>query len=118
MGTDIHLFVEKRVNGKWLSCDKWTVDRDGYYDGYYKHVDYKDSYYDDRNYDVFAMLANVRNGSGFAGCDTGDGFNVIAMPRGYPDDLSEEVKEYTDQYTEHTPTWLSLKEILEFDWNQ
>lgn len=118
MGTDIHLFVEKRVNGKWLSCDKWTTDREDYYDGPYKNVSYKDRYYDDRNYDVFAMLADVRNGSGFAGCDTGDGFNPIAMPKGYPDDMSDEVREYVSQYTEHTPTWISLRELLEYDWNQ
>jgi hypothetical protein len=119
MGTDIHLFVEKRVDGKWLSCDKWTIDHDPYYgpEGY-KHVDWKESFYSDRNYDVFAMLADVRNGSGFAGVDTGDGFNPIAYPKGYPNDMSPEVKAYTDKYTEHTPTWISLKELLEYDWYQ
>src|SRR5215469_11787636 len=31
-----------------------------------------------RNYDLFAILAGVRNGSGFGGCDTGDPVVPIA----------------------------------------
>lgn len=45
----------------------------------------------DRNYDVFAILANVRNGTGFAGIKTSSGFDPIDTPRGLPDDLSAEV---------------------------
>lgn len=43
-----------------------------------------------RNYDWFAILANVRNGRGFAGLYTGSGFDVIAEPRGYPENISNE----------------------------
>lgn len=101
-----------------------------------------DQYYSDRNYDVFAILANVRNGSGFAGTDTGDGFVPVSPPRGLPGDLSEEVLErlrvlgqdangdylpdpVDDVYDElektregywslgeHSFSWLTLKEIL------
>jgi hypothetical protein len=42
---------------------------------------------DERSYDTFAMLANVRNGRGFAGIKTSDGFPFIAEPRGLPDDF-------------------------------
>lgn len=42
---------------------------------------------DTRNYDTFAMLADVRNGRGFAGCDSGDGFEPICEPRGLPSDF-------------------------------
>lgn len=67
MGTDIHLFVETRVNGVWeLRSDAPR--------------------FSGRNYNEFAILAGVRNGTGFAGCDT-DGFAPIAEPRGLPDDM-------------------------------
>lgn len=45
-----------------------------------------------RNYNLFSILANVRNGVGFAGCKTGEGFEPIAMPRGFPADASPAVK--------------------------
>lgn len=44
-----------------------------------------------RNYDLFAMLADVRNGRGFAGDKTGEGFNPICQPKGIPKDASFEV---------------------------
>jgi len=49
-------------------------------------------WYGDRNYNAFAILADVRNGYGFAGCDTGDGFVPISTPKGFPDDMCEEVR--------------------------
>jgi hypothetical protein len=42
---------------------------------------------DPRSYNTFAMLADVRNGHGFAGVKTSDGFPVIHAPRSLPDDL-------------------------------
>lgn len=45
---------------------------------------------DPRSYNTFAMLADVRNGHGFAGIKTSDGFPVIHEPRGLPDDLAVE----------------------------
>ena len=110
MGCDIHPHVERRVNGKWevLESDPPAL----------KH----------RNYNTFAILADVRNGSGFAGIRTGGGFNPIAEPRGLPDDLSDElqgVKEerraYEDEprwFGDHSFTWLTLREILEYDYQQ
>lgn len=78
MGTDIHSVAQVRKDGKWL-----TVLQDVCGDG--------------RNYDTFAMLANVRNGRGFAGVKTGDGFPFIAEPRGLPDDF-QRVEPCDDSY--------------------
>lgn len=66
-----------------------------------------------RNYDLFAMLAGVRNGRGFAGVVTGAGFNPISEPRGLPDDLSPHMViaaepdgfEITDQATVANEMW-------------
>lgn len=44
-----------------------------------------------RNYNLFAILANVRNGRGFAGVKTGDGYEPIDMPRGLPPDVSQTI---------------------------
>lgn len=72
MGTDIHMAVEvKGKHGRWF----WYQRGNEIYDG--------------RNYDLFAQLADVRNGTGFAGVRTGSGFVPISSPRGLPNDISE-----------------------------
>jgi len=81
---------------------------------------------DNRNYNSFAVYADVRNGSGFAGCDTGEGWNPIASPRGLPKDfpvteecvhgveLPEEQKAPMSQWMgNHSHSWLLLSEMLE-----
>jgi hypothetical protein len=123
MGTDIHFYVERRVSsGEWVSADTWEPDeyweKDGTYGAVPLTVRFGKHFYDARNYDLFAILADVRNGSGFAGCDTGDGFNVIAQPRGLPDDMSPELAEYARRRCDHTPSWLLVSEIMAFDWTQ
>jgi hypothetical protein len=114
MGCDIHFYVEKREGDKWVSADKWTPDE---YDGRIR-VSWRDAFYSDRNYDLFAMLANVRNGYGFAGCDTGDGFKPIALPKGLPEDVSPEVKAESDRWNSdgHSHSFLTLAELEAYDW--
>ena len=114
MGCDIHFYVEKKEAGKWVTADKWSNP----YSDDHKDVDSKDEFYGNRNYDLFAILANVRNGYGFAGSPTGFGFVPICEPKGFPEDACEEVKELCEHCGEHTPSWLTLKEILDYDWTQ
>lgn len=82
--------------------------------------------FDGRNYDLFGILANVRNGYGFAGTDTGDEWPSIAADRGLPDDAdAEHIPEdprYIDdgEYRDlgdHSFTWVSLDELKAFDWD-
>jgi hypothetical protein len=117
MGCDIHFYVERREGDRWVPCDTW-IDLYPVTDGV--AADAGDNFYDDRNYDMFAMLADVRNGFGTAGIDRGDGFNVIAAPRGVPGDMCEELADRwsVDEEACHTPTWLLLSELLAFDWSQ
>ena len=77
-------------------------------------------FYDNRNYDVFAILADVRNGRGFAGVDTGDGFIPIDNPRGLPEDVSDEVMKESEHWglDGHSHSWFTLRELLEYDWDQ
>lgn len=120
MGCDIHMYVERKVNGLWVSAIE--RERNEYYDRYPESEREWSTpdFYDGRNYDLFAILANVRNGRGFAGIPTGSGFKPIAMPRGLPDDVSSEVKAESDYWGSdgHSHSYLTVAEILRFDWTQ
>lgn len=110
MGTDIHFFAErKNANGQW-EC---MHDEDPKWGGLDESI-----FYSRRNYDLFSILADVRNGFGFAGVPTGTKFNPIDTDRGMPDDASPGVQEQWDSRGEHTPSWLLLSEILSYDWDQ
>jgi hypothetical protein len=115
MGCDIHLYVEAKKNGKWEAIDKWQTDSDGYF-----CVPYEERFYTGRNYNLFSILADVRNGYGFAGSDTGDGFKPISSPKGNPSDISEQVKAESDKWGSdgHSHSFLTLKELLDYDWTQ
>jgi len=151
MGCDIHLFVETRdsADAPWrltrvvIPCH-WCDGKGAYRDG-------RECYgckgakgrpgYDARNYDVFAILADVRNGTGFAGCDLGDGFIPIADRRGLPPDMCQELQaiatgrgdseeaaearserldaEYGETWLgDHSHSWLKLSELLACDWSR
>ena len=118
MGCDIHLYVEKRVGGKWVTADTWELDKD--YDPPAMVVPYEKRFYTGRNYNLFAMLADVRNGRGFAGIKTGEGFNPIHEPKGLPDDISVEVGREAVRWAGdgHSHSWLTIRELLEYDWTQ
>lgn len=99
MGTDIHIYGEVMKDGKAHKMAPLFVSR---------------------CYSLFSILANVRNGYGCAGVDTGDSLNVIAEPRGLPEDTSEEVRVEVAEWEDdgHTFSWLFLDELLFFDWTQ
>jgi hypothetical protein len=115
MGCDIHLYVERRNGQGWESCDVWEKSE---YEPHEMTVPYGKHFYSDRSYDTFSILANVRNGYGFAGTDTGEGFVPIAAPRGLPDDLSPQLAAEAAIFLEHTPSWLTAKELMDYDWTQ
>lgn len=114
MGCDIHSIAQVFKNGKWETV---LGDVGG----------------DDRNYDSFAIMANVRNGYGFAGVETGEGWPFISEPRGLPVDLKlndegdadcppyrrEYQKEDDEPNTtkwlgDHSHSWLLLSEMENF----
>lgn len=70
MGTDIH--------GIWQRLDMATQ----------AWCDIASTYDQHRHYQLFAVLAGVRNGTGFAGVKTGDAVTPIAEQRGLPDDFA------------------------------
>jgi len=113
MGTDIHIVAEVFKDGRWHLADIQPSD--------------------DRNYRAFAILADVRNGYGFAGFDTGDPVTPISEPRGLPENMSPELRAKLERGNddesidengdeeewcwlgEHSFSWVTLKELLEYD---
>ena len=122
MGTDIHFYVQKRdpetlawefveapesILSEWDK--KWEEKNKG-------ERWYRRRWYHHRNYSLFAMFADVRNGYGFAGVDTGDGFIPIARPRGLPKDFvpNAYILEHDNPDDCHSLQWLSLREVLDY----
>ncbi len=83
MGTDIHGWVEVKVNNKWIA--------------------YKELSDDSRNYKRFGLLANVR-------CfDEPDN----REPLGLPADVSETVKLHSDYEDGHSHSYMTVKEAVD-----
>lgn len=126
MGTDIHFYVEKKQDGKWVSADTWYPNEDcgdGYKSIYKMGSGFEilsGPMYSSRNYGLFAMLANVRNGFGFAGVDTGDALFPIFETRGFPEDASPEVTSAYELWDSggHSTTYMTVQELMEYDWTQ
>lgn len=116
MGCDIHSVGQVRKNGEWETVLLRVAG-------------------DDRCYDTFACLANVRNGQGFAGVRTGSGFEPFSDPRGYPKDFItlpesdehlfpfpnvESECEYADPESQtawmgdHSHSYITLAELLQY----
>lgn len=123
MGTDIHGVFQKRAGDLW--------------------VDVPSGYNRERHYDLFAHLADVRNGSGFAGIVTGARVEPIAEPRGLPSDfeliddnqhpISDEIASEWEKKSDwwevgqtqplrwigdHSHSWLTAEEILSHDFER
>lgn len=108
MGTDIHPYAEHKLDGE--TWKRMIVSIPRY-----------------RNYAAFALLANVRNGFGFAGVPTHEAVVPIAEPRGFPPDTS--LKDNSDSenidwrgpnyisFGYHDFSWVTLEELkrINFD---
>ena len=90
---------------RWVSADKWERDDDEW------SVPYNSSYYDSRNYYLFSILADVRNGSGV---------QPINYPKGIPDDASTGYLYKCEQWDSdsHSHSYFTLDELLNVDWSE
>lgn len=131
MGTDIHPLVQRRKNEN----SEWEfVTIPGAAE---KAWDKRDAEpilqgLTGRNYQLFAVLGNVRNGYGFAGVVTGEPIPFISDCRGLPSDFTEQktvrfnkyASKWSDDeeeqmdYGDHSITWMTLAELLAYDWNR
>jgi len=103
------------------SCNSDPAERDEF-DRDYLEARYvqpgkvRDTWYSDRNYAVFAILGNVRNGRGFAGVYTHDPLPWISDSRGIPENATPETLAVLSD--EHSGTWCTLAEVLAYDWHR
>ena len=90
MGCDIHPYCEKLVDGKW----EFVLT----------------NIFDWRSYSIFGFLGDVRN---YSCCEP------LSKNRGLPEDVSEYVKKirYEDDQC-HSTSFLTLKELLDFDYDK
>ena len=111
MGCDIHLFTEikKSINSqnKWVNADNWRYNpyyQEGNDDG--ERMLNIESLYSGRNYELFGILAGVRDRNN----------DSIDDPRGLPEDVSEVTKKESDRWDGdgHSHSWLTLKELKEY----
>ena len=111
MGWDIHLYAEfrKEEGWGWLAAGELEEDEDG---GPLE-IPYKERLYTGRNYELFSILAGVRNGSNLKSISD-------PVARGLPPDVSLAVLAQSNDWGAdgHAHSFLSLKEILDFDWIQ
>lgn len=101
MGCDIHAFLEYKNNdGVWEDANIFEFDN---YDQAFQIMDV----YDGRDYELFAVLANVRN-------DNGN--RPISEPRGVPDDVSGNIKEEIKKWDcdGHSHSYYTLRELLDY----
>ena len=110
MGCDIHSFAEKRnkKTGDWEKVkDAFSLDD---FDKKYLNKEKGEHPFDWRNYSMFAFLAGVRN---YDCCEP------LSEPKGLPSDVSKEVKsEYGDGVDWHSESFLTGKELLNFDYDK
>lgn len=91
MGCDIHSYAERKVATGHEAIHGITP-------------------FDSRNYGTFGFLANVRNYSEVT---------PIAPRRGFPDDASPEAAADYEFWggDAHSPSWLTIKELSEFNYD-
>lgn len=131
MGTDIHLQVERynEETKTWIDINKEALPYRGTLDGLWGNSDdkpkrteqeiqdmifeYWNNNPENRCYMVFSLLANVRNGYGFAGVETYKPIEPIDHLRGFPSNTAfDEVFDEAEEWC-HSFTYYSMKELLE-----
>lgn len=126
MGCDIHMYAEKKIGDTWYPFtppehNKWyEEDEEDQPFNRQSALNHDDVAWDGRNYRIFAMLAGVRNGIGFASVKTGEPITPISKPRGLPEDVSAEVKQESDDWDidGHSHSWLTLAELEAVPWER
>jgi hypothetical protein len=114
MGCDIHLCVEQKIDGKWVAVKRPSEDT----------WDYGKSTLfwlaGQRSYNLFSILANVRNEQDVDGCNSDKRFSPIAMPKGLPTDMSPDVQANSDDWgcDGHSHSFHLLQDLLDYDWTQ
>lgn len=126
MGTDIHLGVERFTGSQWEPVDGLLPTESDYtilYESLRSNKDYEELrdhpkwWATNRNYDVFALLAGVRNGVGFAGRYRCEPVEPCFPDRGIPSDTSLPTDGESWLGGDHSFTHFTYKEAMQVPWN-
>lgn len=101
MGCDIHVYIEKKVE----NSNNWEMINLYYVDSYTKDIELV-SAYNERNYELFSILAGVRGWH-----------EPFIDPRGIPENASEKlvnIWKVANKDWCHTPSWYDLYELRLF----
>ena len=109
MGCDIHVLTEKYIDKKklWYNADNWRINPYFGEDKYETKYNLQEVYFE-RNYELFTLLADVRNYHNNIKC--------ICEPKGVPEDISEESLEEINRWDcdGHSHSYFTLKELYDF----
>lgn len=112
MGCDIHIKIEKRVDENWVDVPWTSGDARKYHNVSQDGVEMPD-YFDNRNYNLFAVLADVRNGT------WGERLTPISQPRDL--DRSTDARfcepSHTEWLGDHSFSHVTLKELQDYPWD-
>ncbi len=110
LATDILLWVETFDNGGWQFANPWRVERSG--PSATERIVWERPY-DERNYVLFGLLADVRNRDQLQ--------TPLDRPRGLPSDISDVARRivafWEDGIGVNDASWFSAEELLSHDWN-
>lgn len=125
MGCDIHFAIQVLRDNGWESIQwqdaPYNFERETWVP--IPDIPIAPAVFSGRNYDLFGILADVRNGTGFAGIVTGDEWPSIAPHRGLPEGFDPEAVTINPKYNEprwvgeHSFTWATLEELKAYDWD-
>ena len=123
MGCDVHMLAEAKCRGEWAAIGRvfeyeyFDPKRPTYLyaysdgDEWESNKQYTMHPYTGRNYNLFAVLADVRNYEGIV---------PLAQPRGLPEDVSLYVKKEHDEWgcDGHSASWFTVDELIAYDWDR
>ena len=122
MGYDLHLYAEIKRSQNWELIGDMEENSEYYPEDNPNAQPMKPiEIYDDRNYDLFAILTNGEVAQ--QRLEHGQKFESFVKPRGLPKDVCPEIKKwcesFNDTYSDAIATsWLSLEEIEKFKWKK
>lgn len=124
MGCDIHMIVQRKhcdgleeywsteLPPAWWPRDEWSAEQIARYTSLLPDAAaaqqlawYTRQWYDGRSYDLFGILADVRN----------TGWPSIAVDRGLPSGVTPNDREH--DLGDHSFTWMTLREVLAYPWD-
>lgn len=106
------MYTEWRSEGQWRFIGGMEKNECYEFDPEHEIPYCPKSFYDTENEGLFAILADVGNGL------AEERYESIAPLRGLPDDLSPELKSWSEspRNKESRASWLTLEELVTFDW--